>query len=97
MAEQIFALADSNNWDDLYELVSNLNPPKVTNLKKVCDEIFGSSNFKSTSIIINNRGGRDYGGIALQHDYVLIYTKSITSSRKIKLCYNYNITGKPCQ
>ena len=55
----------------------SIDDNEVTNLKKVCDEIFGSSNFKSTSIIINNRGGRDYGGIALQHDYVLIYTKSI--------------------
>lgn len=25
---------------------------------------------------MNNRGGRDYGGIALQHDYILIYGKS---------------------
>ncbi len=55
----------------------SIDDNEVTNLKKVCDEIFGASNFKSTSIIINNRGGRDYGGIALQHDYVLIYTKSI--------------------
>lgn len=55
----------------------SIDDNEVTNLKKVCDEIFGPSNFKSTSIIINNRGGRDYGGIALQHDYVLIYTKSI--------------------
>lgn len=55
----------------------SIDDNEVTNLKKVCDEIFGPSNFRSTSIIINNRGGRDYGGIALQHDYVLIYTKSI--------------------
>ena len=55
----------------------SIDDNEVENLRKVCDEIFGSSNFKSTSIIINNRGGRDYGGIALQHDYVLIYTKSI--------------------
>lgn len=55
----------------------SIDDNEITNLKKICDEIFGSSNFKSTSIIINNRGGRDYGGIALQHDYVLIYTKSI--------------------
>ena len=55
----------------------SIDDNEVTNLKKVCDEIFGPSNFKSTSIVINNRGGRDYGGIALQHDYVLIYTKSI--------------------
>ena len=43
-------------------------------LKLLCDEVFGNKNFKSNSVIINNRGGRDYGGIALQHDYILIYT-----------------------
>ena len=55
----------------------SIDDNEVENLKKICDEVFGESNFKSNSIIINNRGGRDYGGIALQHDYILIYTKSI--------------------
>lgn len=45
-------------------------------LKLLCDEIFGGNNFKSNSIIVNNRGGRDYGGIALQHDYILIYSNN---------------------
>ena len=55
----------------------SIDDNEVENLRKVCDEVFGESNFRSNSIIINNRGGRDYGGIALQHDYLLIYTKSI--------------------
>ena len=54
----------------------SIDDNEVDNLRKICDEVFGSQNFKSQSIIINNRGGRDYGGIALQHDYVLIYAKS---------------------
>lgn len=54
----------------------SIDDNEVTNLKKICDEIFGESNFKSCSVIMNNRGGRDYGGIALQHDYILIYTKT---------------------
>lgn len=55
----------------------SIDDNEQANLKLLCDEIFGSKNFKSNSIIINNRGGRDYGGIALQHDYILIYSKSI--------------------
>ena len=55
----------------------SIDDNEQTNLKKVCDEVFGQSNFKSNSVIVNNRGGRDYGGIAQQHDYILIYTKSI--------------------
>ena len=45
-------------------------------LKLLRDEIFGGNNFKSNSIIVNNRGGRDYGGIALKHDYILIYSNN---------------------
>jgi len=45
-------------------------------LKVLCDEIFGEDNFISNSILVNNRGGRDYGGIAKQHEYILIYSKT---------------------
>lgn len=55
----------------------SIDDNEQANLKILCDEIFGAKNFKSNSIIMNNRGGRDYGGIALQHDYILIYSKSI--------------------
>ncbi len=54
----------------------SIDDNELYNLKKICDEVFGENNFKSNSIIINNRGGRDYGGIAKQHDYLLIYAKS---------------------
>jgi len=58
----------------------SIDDNEVDNLRKICDEIFGEENFKSNSIIINNRGGRDYGGIALQHDYILIYSKNINAT-----------------
>lgn len=54
----------------------SIDDKEVHNLRKICDEVFGEKNFKSLSIVMNNRGGRDYGGIALQHDYLLIYGKS---------------------
>lgn len=54
----------------------SIDDNEVHNLRKICDEVFGAGNFKSLSIVINNRGGRDYGGIAQQHDYILIYGKS---------------------
>lgn len=50
----------------------SIDDNEQANLKILCDEIFGARNFKSNSIIVNNRGGRDYGGVALQHDYILI-------------------------
>lgn len=44
-------------------------------LKVLMDEIFGINNFVSNSVVIINRGGRDYGGIAKTHEYLLIYSK----------------------
>lgn len=55
----------------------SIDDNEQANLKMLCDEIFGEKQFKSNSIIMNNRGGRDYGGIALQHDYILIYSKGV--------------------
>lgn len=53
----------------------SIDDNEQANLKLLCDELFGERHFKSNSIVMNNRGGRDYGGIALQHDYILIYSK----------------------
>ena len=44
-------------------------------LKVLMDEVFGNENFVSNSAVIINRGGRDYGGIARTHEYLLIYSK----------------------
>jgi len=45
-------------------------------LKMLCDEIFGEENFVALCPVVTNRGGRDYGGIAITHEYVLIYQKN---------------------
>ena len=50
---------------------------EVENLKKICDEIFGSANFRSLVTVMANPGGRDYGGIAKTTEYMLIYAKSV--------------------
>ena len=44
-------------------------------LKVLMDEVFGNRNFVSNSVVVINRGGRDYGGIARTHEYLLIYSK----------------------
>ena len=45
-------------------------------LKVLMDEIFGRENFVACSSIVVNRGGRDYGGIAKTHEYLLTYGKT---------------------
>ena len=46
-------------------------------LRVLCDEIFGRENFVGCCPVVVNRGGRDYGGIAKTHDYLLIYGKTL--------------------
>lgn len=57
-------------------ILISIDDNEQANLKKLCDEVFGEDNFIANAIIVNNRGGRDYGGIARQHDYILIYTRN---------------------
>ena len=54
----------------------SIDDNELTNLRKICDEIFGASNFEATIIPISNPGGRDYKQIAVTNEYMLIYSKS---------------------
>ena len=49
-------------------------------LRMLMDEIFGEDQFLSTVTVKSNPGGRDYGGIAKTHDFVVIYGKTVYSS-----------------
>ena len=55
----------------------SIDDNEVENLKKVCDEIYGSINFISQICLVNNIAGRsDSKHIAKAHEYILIYQKS---------------------
>lgn len=56
----------------------SIDDNEVTNLKKICDEIFGENNLLGQIIIKNNPGGRDYGSFALTHEYLIVYSKNNT-------------------
>lgn len=45
-------------------------------LRLLLDEIFGESNFIGQITVVGNPRGRDYGGIARMHDYILVYSKT---------------------
>ena len=57
----------------------SIDDNELNNLRKICDEIFGDSNFEATIIPISNPGGRDYKQIAITNEYLLIYSKSASS------------------
>lgn len=58
----------------------SIDDNEISNLNKLCDEIFGESNFLGQITVVNNPRGRDYGGIARMHEYLLVYGKSKSTS-----------------
>jgi len=54
----------------------SIDDNESSNLKLLCDEIFGAENFQAQIIPISNPGGRDYNQIAVTHEYLFVYTKS---------------------
>ncbi len=56
----------------------SIDDHEFTNLRKICDEIFGEENYKGT--IVRTTGqttGQDSGGLGSSFDYVLVYSKSM--------------------
>lgn len=54
----------------------SIDDNEQANLKLLCDDVFGEENFIGQITIVNNPRGRDYGGIAQMHEYILVYQKS---------------------
>lgn len=57
----------------------SIDDNEVENLRKVCDEVFGESNFITSIIIRSNSRGQTYNEIAKTHEYLLLYAKSDNS------------------
>lgn len=54
----------------------SIDDNEQANLKKICDEIFGESNFIGELVRMVMEGGKsDSQGIAIEHEYCLIYIK----------------------
>ncbi len=58
----------------------SIDDVEVENLRKICDEIFGASNFVSNLIWKSKSGGaNDSKYFAVDHEYILCYAKRIDS------------------
>ncbi len=53
----------------------SIDDNEVTNLRKICDEIFGEDNFVAQISVIVKPEGRQYGSFAKTHEYLLVYAK----------------------
>lgn len=54
----------------------SLDDNEIANAKLLCDLIFGEGNFIGQITVVANPRGRDYGGVARMHDYLLAYRKT---------------------
>lgn len=54
----------------------SIDDHEQASLKFICDEIFNRNNFVGQITLVNNPQGRDYGGIAKMHEYIIVYTKN---------------------
>ena len=70
----------------------SIDDNEVMNLRKICDEIFGENNFISELIWKSKSGGaNDSKNIAIDHEYILCYSKK-NESVKILLDKNAEAT-----
>jgi len=53
----------------------SIDDNEVHNLRKICDEIFGESNFVSVITVIVKPEGRRYGHLAKTHENILVFAR----------------------
>ena len=54
----------------------SIDDNEMSNLIKICDEIFGSDNFQGMFVINASPSAIDYGCIAKMHEYAVMYSKN---------------------
>ncbi len=65
--------------NDGYVCIS-IDDNEVNNMQKLCNEVFGESNFVSNFIVIRSEGGGLAKRAVIGHDYLLVYAKQIDST-----------------
>ncbi len=67
----------------------SIDDNEVTNLRKVCDEVFGEENFVAQITLLCNPKGRSQDMyIANCHEYVLIYSKTVRAKGSLSIPKN---------
>ena len=62
---------------------------EMPNLRKICDEVFGEENHIADFVWHNKRGGgNDAKYVAVEHEYVLMYAKSVTNLDELFVPYS---------
>jgi len=79
----------------------SIDENEVNQLKLLCDEIFGESNFCSQFVVKSNpRGSQSNNFSASQHEYVVCYARSASKAKEFRISLGssmeaeYNLTDK---
>lgn len=57
----------------------SIDDNEQSNLKLICDDIFGEENFIANIIIQSNKRGQTYKQLSKTHEYLLVYTKNVST------------------
>src|SRR5690606_1422357 len=66
----------------------SIDDNEVDNLKKICNEVFGESNFLAAFPRVTKKGGKSSEVTAKNHDYILLYSKNTTLVDLIGVSHN---------
>ena len=72
----------------------SIDDNEVENLKKVCNEVFGERNFISDFIWNSRKSVSNDAVVSLNHNYTLLYTKSIVAFNEIKKTFKLKDNGE---
>ena len=61
----------------------SIDDNEVTNLRKLCDEVFGENNTIATFIVIRSEGGGLAKQAVIGHDYLLAYARDLAQFRPL--------------
>ena len=54
----------------------SIDDNEVHNLKKICDEVYGTGNFIAEFPRVTKKGGKSSDAVAKNHDYILVYARN---------------------
>lgn len=54
----------------------SIDDNELSNIRKICDEVFGEENLFAQIIVQSNKRGQTYKQISKTHEYLLVYTKN---------------------
>lgn len=66
----------------------SIDDNEVHHLRKICDEVFGESNFVGQFTRITKKGGKSSESIAKNHDFVVVYVKQKDTADLVGVLHN---------